>query len=87
VLGEKSKRRCPDKRVWTVDIWSLIQQTELALDKLTKRARTYGGKEMTTIKAKPWSELTSFTTPQWLKDQKYGIYTHWGALFGGRLWA
>jgi hypothetical protein len=29
-----------------------------------------------TIKAKPWSELTSFHTPQWLKDQKYGIYTY-----------
>ncbi|GHU05631.1 alpha-L-fucosidase [Spirochaetia bacterium] len=31
------------------------------------------------IQAKPWRELTNFHTPQWLKDAKYGIYTHWGA--------
>jgi alpha-L-fucosidase len=30
------------------------------------------------IKAKPWSKLTDFHTPQWLKDRKFGIYTHWG---------
>jgi alpha-L-fucosidase len=33
---------------------------------------------MTTINPKPWSELTSFHTPRWLKDKKFGIYTHWG---------
>jgi alpha-L-fucosidase len=30
------------------------------------------------IKAKPWSELTNFRTPQWLREAKFGIYTHWG---------
>ncbi|MDR2375836.1 MAG: alpha-L-fucosidase [Treponema sp.] len=30
------------------------------------------------IKAKPWSELTSFQTPRWLREKKFGIYTHWG---------
>jgi alpha-L-fucosidase len=30
------------------------------------------------LKAKPWSELTDFHTPKWLKEQKFGIYTHWG---------
>jgi alpha-L-fucosidase len=31
------------------------------------------------IDAKPWSELTDFHTPRWLKEKKFGIYTHWGA--------
>lgn len=30
------------------------------------------------IKAKTWSELTDFHTPEWLKKAKFGIYTHWG---------
>lgn len=30
------------------------------------------------MKVKPWSELLDYETPQWLKDQKFGIYTHWG---------
>jgi alpha-L-fucosidase len=30
------------------------------------------------FKVKPWSELTGVQTPQWLKDRKFGIYTHWG---------
>jgi alpha-L-fucosidase len=30
------------------------------------------------INAKPWSELTDFHTPRWLRDKKFGIYTHWG---------
>lgn len=30
------------------------------------------------IKAKAWSELTNFQTPEWLKKGKFGIYTHWG---------
>jgi alpha-L-fucosidase len=30
------------------------------------------------INPKPWSELTDFHTPRWLRDQKFGIYTHWG---------
>ena len=27
---------------------------------------------------KNWSQLTNFQTPIWMKDQKFGIYTHWG---------
>jgi alpha-L-fucosidase len=30
------------------------------------------------LEAKPWAELTNFKTPLWLKEQKFGIYTHWG---------
>jgi alpha-L-fucosidase len=30
------------------------------------------------INPKPWSRLTDFHTPRWLRDQKFGIYTHWG---------
>ena len=25
-----------------------------------------------------WNSLKKHTTPQWLKDGKFGIYTHWG---------
>ena len=25
-----------------------------------------------------WSSLRNHTTPQWLRDAKFGIYTHWG---------
>jgi len=25
-----------------------------------------------------WNSLRHFTTPQWLRDVKFGIYTHWG---------
>jgi alpha-L-fucosidase len=31
-----------------------------------------------TLNPKPWSELTNFHTPRWLKENKFGIYTHWG---------
>jgi alpha-L-fucosidase len=34
---------------------------------------------MTAINPKPWGELTGFHTPRWLRDKKFGIYTHWGA--------
>jgi alpha-L-fucosidase len=30
------------------------------------------------IKAEPWDKLTSFKTPRWLREKKFGIYTHWG---------
>ena len=30
------------------------------------------------MKTKPWSELLDYQTPQWLKQKKFGIYTHWG---------
>ena len=30
------------------------------------------------MKTKQWSELLNFTTPEWLKKKKFGIYTHWG---------
>jgi alpha-L-fucosidase len=30
------------------------------------------------LQAKPWTELTNFKTPLWLKEAKFGIYTHWG---------
>ena len=30
------------------------------------------------MKTKEWSELLNFTTPEWLKKKKFGIYTHWG---------
>ncbi|MDR3192817.1 MAG: alpha-L-fucosidase [Treponema sp.] len=30
------------------------------------------------ITPKPWSQLTDFHTPKWLRDNKFGIYTHWG---------
>ena len=26
-----------------------------------------------------WNSLQKFTVPQWLRDAKFGIYTHWGA--------
>jgi len=25
-----------------------------------------------------WRSLKQHTTPQWLRDGKFGIYTHWG---------
>jgi len=25
-----------------------------------------------------WSSLAHHQTPQWLRDAKFGIYTHWG---------
>ena len=25
-----------------------------------------------------WNSLKNHSTPQWLKDGKFGIYTHWG---------
>ena len=25
-----------------------------------------------------WSSLATHPTPQWFKDEKFGIYTHWG---------
>jgi alpha-L-fucosidase len=31
-----------------------------------------------TMSPKPWSQLTDFHTPRWLRDKKFGIYTHWG---------
>ncbi|MDR1445625.1 MAG: alpha-L-fucosidase, partial [Treponema sp.] len=31
-----------------------------------------------TLNPKPWSALTNFHTPLWLKEDKSGIYTHWG---------
>lgn len=31
-----------------------------------------------TIHPKSWSDLTDFHTPRWLRDAKFGIYTHWG---------
>ena len=30
------------------------------------------------MKTKEWSELLNFTTPEWLRKKKFGIYTHWG---------
>jgi alpha-L-fucosidase len=30
------------------------------------------------IKTRRWDELCHFNTPQWFKDAKFGIYTHWG---------
>ena len=27
---------------------------------------------------KPWSQLTDYRTPAWLREKKFGIYTHWG---------
>lgn len=30
------------------------------------------------MNVKPWSELLDYQTPQWLKNKKFGIYTHWG---------
>jgi len=36
-----------------------------------------------------WNSLKSISTPQWLKDGKFGIYTHWGIYavpaFGGNV--
>jgi alpha-L-fucosidase len=31
------------------------------------------------IQPKNWGDLTAFHTPRWLRDKKFGIYTHWGA--------
>jgi len=25
-----------------------------------------------------WNSLTSWHTPRWLRDGKFGVYTHWG---------
>jgi len=25
-----------------------------------------------------WESLSRIPTPQWLRDEKFGIYTHWG---------
>ena len=25
-----------------------------------------------------WSELQHYNVPKWLRDAKFGIYTHWG---------
>jgi alpha-L-fucosidase len=33
---------------------------------------------MKNIKARPREELCHFNIPQWFKDVKFGIYTHWG---------
>lgn len=30
------------------------------------------------IKVKTWDELRNYSTPEWLKKGKFGIYTHWG---------
>ncbi len=30
------------------------------------------------MEIKKWSELLDYQTPQWLKEKKFGIYTHWG---------
>lgn len=30
------------------------------------------------MKIKNWTELTNFQTPSWLRNGKFGIYTHWG---------
>jgi alpha-L-fucosidase len=28
--------------------------------------------------APTWKSLSRIPTPQWLRDEKFGIYTHWG---------
>lgn len=33
---------------------------------------------MTTLYEPTWSSLRNHTTPKWLRDDKFGIYTHWG---------
>ena len=33
-----------------------------------------------------WNSLRSITVPQWLRDGKFGIYTHSGHLFRSRSW-
>jgi alpha-L-fucosidase len=38
-----------------------------------------GGKDATKAPFKPtWNSLRNIAVPQWLRDGKFGIYTHWG---------
>ncbi len=30
------------------------------------------------LNIKEWNELTNYRTPEWMKNAKFGIYTHWG---------
>ncbi len=32
-----------------------------------------------------WESLQKYEIPQWYQDAKFGIFIHWGVLFGARL--
>ena len=58
--------------VASVSLYGITGCTKTNIDETKKHSQTEEPYQTT------WTSLKNHTTPQWLKDAKFGIYTHWG---------